>query len=78
MNSMPIIVLEDIDVEELVGLAIDMPDTVPVGDIDIDIELVELVIEISVANCCAKSRTEIRILLAQDVVEDIGCRKNVV
>jgi hypothetical protein len=64
MESMPIIVLESIDMEELVELAIAMPDIVLVGDIDIDmtdmllvgdidididIEAVELVIEISMA-----------------------------
>jgi hypothetical protein len=49
MESMPIIVLESIDMEELVELAIAMPDIVLVGAIDIDIEAVEFVIDISMA-----------------------------
>ena len=47
MESIPIIVSDDVDIEELVELAIDMPDIVLVGDIDMDIEPVEVVIDIS-------------------------------
>jgi len=56
MDSIPIIVSDDIDIEELVELAIDMLDVVLVGDIDIDIdvELVELVIDISMAGWVCK------------------------
>jgi len=40
IESMPIIVLENIGMEELVELAIAMPDIVLLGAIDIDIELI--------------------------------------
>lgn len=48
IESIPIIVSDDIDIEELVELAIDMPDVVLVGDIDMAIEPVELGIDISI------------------------------
>ena len=50
MASMPIIVVLDIGIEELVELPIGIPDIVLVGelDIDIDIEPIELAIDISI------------------------------
>ena len=56
MESMPIIVPDDIDIEGLVELATDMPVIVLDGDIDIDIEPVELVIDISIAGWLAVLR----------------------
>jgi hypothetical protein len=53
IESMPVILVEDIDIEELVALAIDMADVVLVDvdtDVDIDIEPIELVVDISMAN----------------------------
>lgn len=49
MESIPIIVPDDIDIDESVELANDMPEIVLVGDIDIDMEPVELPIDISMA-----------------------------
>ncbi|TGO33291.1 hypothetical protein BHYA_0254g00060 [Botrytis hyacinthi] len=48
IESICIIVSDDIDIEELVELAVDMPDIVLVGDIDMAIEPVELGIDISI------------------------------
>ena len=45
IESIPIMASDDVDIEELVEPAIGMP--VLVGDIDMDIEPVELVIDIS-------------------------------
>jgi hypothetical protein len=55
MESIRIIVSDDVDIEELVKLAIGMPDIVLFGDIDMDIEPVELAIDISMAGWCAKN-----------------------
>lgn len=54
MESIPINVSDDFDIEALVELAIDMPDIVLEGDIDMDIEPVELVIAISMAGRMCK------------------------
>jgi hypothetical protein len=54
MESIPINVSDDVDIEELVELAIDMPDIVLEGNIDMDIEPVELVIDISMAGRMCK------------------------
>lgn len=47
IESMPIMEAEDMDIEEAVELAIDIPDIVLDGDIDIDMVPVELPIDIS-------------------------------
>jgi len=54
MESIPIIVSDKVDIEELVELAIDMPDIVLVGDIDMDIEPAELISDISIAGWMCK------------------------
>lgn len=47
-------VSDDIDIEELVELAIDMPDIVLDGGIDMAIEPVELIVDISMTSLVCK------------------------
>jgi len=61
MDCMPIIVSDDIEVEEPVELAIDMPDIVLVGNM----ALVELTIVISMVDCVRNgTKTEVSPALA--------------